>query len=58
VEEFKKSMDAYIRELKAAPKAAGHDRIYIHGEKEFERSQRYKRDGVPVMAATAKNWQK
>jgi L-2-hydroxycarboxylate dehydrogenase (NAD+) len=52
VEEFKRSMDEYIRELKDAPKAAGQDRIYIHGEKEFERSQRYKREGMPIMAAT------
>jgi L-2-hydroxycarboxylate dehydrogenase (NAD+) len=55
VEEFKQSMDAYIRELKAAPKASGHERIYIHGEKEFERSKRYQRDGVPIMAATAES---
>jgi len=52
VEAFKQSMDAYIRELKAAPKAADHDRIYIHGEKEFERSERYQREGMPIMAAT------
>ncbi|MEN4042772.1 MAG: Ldh family oxidoreductase [Anaerolineaceae bacterium] len=52
VAEFKTSMDSYIRELKAAPKAAGQNRIYIHGEKEFERAQRYARQGLPIMAAT------
>jgi LDH2 family malate/lactate/ureidoglycolate dehydrogenase len=58
VEEFKQSMDTYIQELKTAPKAAGHDRIYIHGEKEFERSARYQRDGMPIMVATVQSLSK
>jgi LDH2 family malate/lactate/ureidoglycolate dehydrogenase len=53
VEEFKAAMDAYILELKNSPKAVGHDRIYIHGEKEYERTDRYLREGVPLLANVA-----
>ena len=50
VEEFKQDMDALLDELKNAPKAIGHDRIYIHGEKEFEMFERCEREGIPMMA--------
>ena len=33
---FKSIMDAYINTLKSSDKAMGKDRIFIHGEKEFE----------------------
>ncbi len=46
---FKADMDEYIRTLKAAPKLPGHDRIYIHGEKEYELSAKYLKDGVPIL---------
>ncbi len=52
VEEFKEDMDRMIEELKASPKAAGQDRIYIAGEKEFERAERYEREGVPLLEPT------
>jgi len=47
---FKQDMDALFAQLTQSPKAAGHERIYIHGEKEFERSQQALHEGVPVMA--------
>jgi L-2-hydroxycarboxylate dehydrogenase (NAD+) len=47
--EFKEHMDALIHELKNAPKAAGQERIYIPGEKEYELAERYSRSGVPLM---------
>jgi LDH2 family malate/lactate/ureidoglycolate dehydrogenase len=47
-EEFKRDMDDLIRRLKDAPKAEGARRIYIHGEKEFEETERLKKDGVPL----------
>ncbi len=50
LEDFKRDMDALIRQLKEAPKAAGQERIFIHGEKEFEKVERSQRDGVPVLA--------
>ena len=49
LEDFQRDMDALIEELKGAPKAAGQNRIYIHGEKEFERYERALQEGVPVM---------
>jgi L-2-hydroxycarboxylate dehydrogenase (NAD+) len=42
-------MDAMILELKESPKAAGQERIYIPGEKEFERAERNLREGVPIL---------
>jgi LDH2 family malate/lactate/ureidoglycolate dehydrogenase len=49
VESFKADMDDYIRALKATPKLPGQDRIYIHGEKEFENAHKYQAEGVPLL---------
>lgn len=49
VDEFKTEMDALIQGLKNAPKAEGQDRIYIHGEKEFELAEKYQKEGIPLM---------
>jgi L-2-hydroxycarboxylate dehydrogenase (NAD+) len=46
---FKEGMDSLIREMKEAAKAPGQDRVYIHGEKEFERAERCAAEGVPVL---------
>jgi LDH2 family malate/lactate/ureidoglycolate dehydrogenase len=46
--EFKADMDNLIRLLKDSPKAEGHDRIYIAGEKEFEMEEERRRDGIPL----------
>lgn len=46
VDEFKAAMDDLQRRLKNAPRAEGQDRIYIHGEKEYEETERRVRDGV------------
>ena len=48
VDEFKAAMDDLQRRLKGAPKAEGHDRIYVHGEKEYEGAERRSRDGIPL----------
>ncbi len=40
IEDFTRDMDTLLDELKNAPKAAGQERIYIHGEKEFELYER------------------
>jgi LDH2 family malate/lactate/ureidoglycolate dehydrogenase len=47
-EEFKKDMDDLIRRLKNSPKAEGQDRIYVHGEKEFELEEKYRKEGIPL----------
>ena len=48
VSEFKAAMDDLQQRLKQAPKAEGQNRIYIHGEKEYEKTEEYRRDGIPV----------
>ncbi len=45
---FKATMDEMIHGLKNSHKAEGANRIYIHGEKEFERYDEYKKNGVPI----------
>jgi L-2-hydroxycarboxylate dehydrogenase (NAD+) len=49
VDFFKQDMDDYIQALKASPKLPGQDRIYIHGEKEFDLMEKYLKEGVPLM---------
>jgi len=48
VDDFKKAMDRLILQMKNAPKVPGHERIYIHGEKEFERADRCAKEGIPL----------
>jgi L-2-hydroxycarboxylate dehydrogenase (NAD+) len=47
-DEFKKDIDDLIRRLKNSAKAEGQDRIYIHGEKEFELEEKYRKEGIPL----------
>ena len=46
--EFKASMDDLIRRLRESSKLEGASRIYIHGEKEFEMSERRQKEGIPL----------
>jgi L-2-hydroxycarboxylate dehydrogenase (NAD+) len=46
LDEFRATMDDLIRRLKNAPKAVGQERIYIHGEKEFELAEERAANGV------------
>jgi LDH2 family malate/lactate/ureidoglycolate dehydrogenase len=46
LERFKARMDGLIREIKAAPKAQGTDRIYLPGEKEWEHRDRALARGI------------
>jgi len=48
VDEFKAAMDDLQRRLKGTPKAEGEDRVYIHGEKEYEETERRTREGIPL----------
>ena len=47
---FKATMDEMIQGLKNSHRAEGANRIYIHGEKEFEKYDEYKKHGVPIEA--------
>lgn len=51
MDEFKAAMDNLQQLLKDAATVEGHDRIYIHGEKEYEAAERYLQEGIPL------NWQ-
>ncbi len=46
--DFKTDMDDLQERLKGTAKAQGQDRIYIHGEKEFEQAEHNQAEGVPV----------
>lgn len=50
VDEFKRDFDQLMSQLRNSPKASGRDRIFIHGEKEFERAEQCLVRGVPVLA--------
>ena len=49
---FKARIDEAIRELHASRLAAGFDRIYAPGEKEFLTERDYRRDGIPLTLET------
>lgn len=57
LDEFKATMDDIIQRLKDTSKAEGQERIYIHGEKEYEITEERKGNGVilhPKVAADLK----
>jgi L-2-hydroxycarboxylate dehydrogenase (NAD+) len=53
LEEFQATMDDIIRRIKASPKAEGQQRIYIHGEKEFEAAEKRMVQGIPLSPKVA-----
>jgi LDH2 family malate/lactate/ureidoglycolate dehydrogenase len=53
--ESKKAMDDLQQLLKNTPKAEGQNRIYIHGEKEYEKTELYTRQGIPLSPKVAEN---
>jgi L-2-hydroxycarboxylate dehydrogenase (NAD+) len=48
VQEFKTAMDELQQLVKNAPKGKSRDRIYIHGEKEYETMERNQKKGIPL----------
>lgn len=48
VADFKADMDRLIGTMKGSAKAVGQDRVYIHGEKEFEKTALHMKEGVPI----------
>jgi len=51
--EFKATMDDLVCRIKGSSKLEGVDRIYIHGEKEFEMSEQRQREGIPLCREVA-----
>jgi LDH2 family malate/lactate/ureidoglycolate dehydrogenase len=45
---FRADMDRYLGDLKATPLAEGSERVYVAGQKEFERERECSRLGVPL----------
>ena len=58
IDEFKRDMDRLARELKTSPKTDGQARIYVHGEKSFERTDRHRREGIPLGPKVVENLRK
>jgi LDH2 family malate/lactate/ureidoglycolate dehydrogenase len=48
VDAFKTDMDKELRGFKDSAKAPGHDRIYVAGEIEYEKTLEYRKNGIPV----------
>lgn len=47
-EELEAALSKYLEELRQSPKAEGAERIYTHGEKEFESRKKVIAEGIPV----------
>jgi L-2-hydroxycarboxylate dehydrogenase (NAD+) len=55
LEDFKRDMDRLSQELKNSPKAEGQNRIYVHGEKSHARTEKYRREGIPLGTAVVES---
>ena len=51
-EDLEAALSKYLEELRQSPKADGAERIYTHGEKEYENRQRVLAQGIPVNEKT------
>lgn len=45
---FYKQLDSAIEDIRGVAPASGHDKVRLPGELEFERSEKWKRDGIPL----------
>ena len=45
---FKERMDRMIEDLKGLPRMEGEERIYVHGEIEFEHEEDRRKTGIPL----------
>lgn len=48
--EFRRVATDIIEKLRASPKAPGHERIYVAGEREYEIEQERRKAGIPINA--------
>lgn len=56
--EFKRDMDALVRMLRDSPRAAGHEKIYIHGEKSAAMVVERRKKGIPLGPKVAESLRK
>ncbi len=54
-DEFKNDMELLFNQMRKAEKAKGENRIYIHGEKEFELAEKYRSEGIPLLEEVVNN---
>ena len=50
--EIKRNFSGFLQKLREAPKATGQQRIYTHGEKEWESRREKRLSGIPVQEKT------
>jgi len=55
IDQFKSRMDDMINRLKSAEKAKGQNRIFVHGEKEYDMHIVRERDGIPIDEKTSES---
>jgi len=55
---FKRDMDKLLRTLRESPKAEGHDRIYVHGEKSSAMERERRAKGIPLGPKVVESLQK
>jgi LDH2 family malate/lactate/ureidoglycolate dehydrogenase len=48
IEIFKERMDTMIQDFRSLPRAEGEERIYTHGEIEFEHEEDRRKNGIPL----------
>lgn len=51
VDDFKARVDNLIKQMKSSKLAPGFDRIYLPGEPEHEKRERYLNDGIPMLSS-------
>jgi LDH2 family malate/lactate/ureidoglycolate dehydrogenase len=51
-QDFRRDMDDLLRKLRETPPAGGAERVYVAGQKEFEREAEALRLGVPILGKT------
>jgi len=56
--DFRKDMDNMLRDLRLSPPAAGSERVYFAGQKEFEHEDEVKRMGLPLFRETVASLEK
>ncbi|MHA2044727.1 MAG: Ldh family oxidoreductase, partial [Candidatus Thorarchaeota archaeon] len=55
IESYKARMDELINRMKNAEKAEGQNRIFVHGEKEYEEYDRRAANGIPIDERTVES---
>lgn len=56
--DMRRDLRRYLDSVQASPKAEGHDRIYVHGEKGFLYERRCLQEGIPIDAKTLASMKK